>query len=392
MSTRIRISNLPFGTSEQRVRQLIARLGFVTEWDVRPDAETNSVTANLTLRFRSQAENAARELEGKEVDGTIIRCVIVEDERGPPSPLMPLPSPPEGQPADLMSLLFGGPPPPQPPADKPAASFAESAAAQQVTSSAGPSAATPDADSPATHERWMLEALAEAEGALLEEEVPVGCVIVHTASQRLLSRGRNETNRSKNGTRHCEFLALEAMRVHSDPSVRDISPADCTLYVTVEPCVMCAAALRLAGIGRVVFGCGNDRFGGCGSVLNLSDSPSLTEAQLLEEPAAASASAPAAAAASSSASDDAGLPLLQGAPFPCVRGVLTSRAVEVLKRFYARGNQNIPVERRHRKGVAAAAAKAEASGATSGGAAADTQTPPVESPPAVQPPGKKQKQ
>lgn len=91
-----------------------------------------------------------------------------------------------------------------------------------------------------------------------------------------------------------------------------------------------------------MYGCGNDRFGGCGSVLNLCDSRSV------DDSAAGTVSASSAASLS--------LPPLQGASFSCIRGVLAAEAVEVLKRFYARGNQNIPLERRHRKGVAAAAA------------------------------------
>jgi len=91
-----------------------------------------------------------------------------------------------------------------------------------------------------------------------------------------------------------------------------------------------------------VYGCGNDRFGGCGSVLQVSGSPALGgDAAANHNPAAVSPS---------------DLPALQGVSFPCIRGVLAAEAVEVLKRFYARGNQNIPLERRHRKGVAAAAA------------------------------------
>jgi tRNA-specific adenosine deaminase 2 len=261
----------------------------------------------------------------------------------------------------------------------------------------------------------MRLALEEAEGALREEEVPVGCIIVHSSSQRLLARGRNQTNRSKNGTRHCEFVALEQLRDAKGDHGAPLRLKECTLYVTVEPCLMCAAALRIAGIGLVVFGCGNERFGGCGSVLNLSDSPPLEEADIAGVPAVSIAAPPAPApttsAAASSTAPAKSLPPLQGVPFPCVRGVLAANAVEILKRFYARGNQNIPLERRHRKGVAAAAAATAAAAAakaatlnegaaaaapgvpsTDVAAAASAAAPSSESSPAAQqPPSKKSK-
>ena len=73
-------------------------------------------------------------------------------------------------------------------------------------------------------------------------------------------------------TQHCEFVAMQKLlpnRTPNDPPVDPSLPpplADTTLYVTVEPCLMCASALRQAQIGRVVFGCANERFGGCGGV------------------------------------------------------------------------------------------------------------------------------
>jgi tRNA-specific adenosine deaminase 2 len=295
-----------------------------------------------------------------------------------------------------------------------AAAAGSSSASASSAASAAPS--TDDANAAEVHLHWMRLALEEAEGALREEEVPVGCIIVHSSSQRLLARGRNQTNRSKNGTRHCEFVALEQLRDAKGEDGTPLRLKECTLYVTVEPCLMCAAALRIAGIGLVVFGCGNERFGGCGSVLNLSDSPPLLEeADVAGVPAVTIAAPPAAASAASVAAGPAppakSLPPLQGVPFPCVRGVLAANAVEILKRFYARGNQNIPLERRHRKGVAAAAAAtaaaataakaatlseeaAAAPGAPSAdvAAAASAAAPSSESPPAAQqPPSKKSK-
>jgi len=201
------------------------------------------------------------------------------------------------------------------------------------------------------HTSWMKEALCEAEAALAEDEVPVGCIIVHRPTQRVIARGRNETNRTKNGTRHCEFVAIESLTSNPDPNVRNIDFSTCDLYVTVEPCIMCAAALRLVGIGGVVYGCGNDRFGGCGSVLTLHDKPILQHDH--DHRNSHSISSPLPAPSSSSPSAASSSPSLQGSPYACLSGVCADSAIDVLKRFYARGNMNVPIEKRHRKGVIA---------------------------------------
>lgn len=75
----------------------------------------------------------------------------------------------------------------------------------------------------------------------------------------------NETNRTLNGTRHAEFVALAG--ILSEHPISALNDAD--LYVTVEPCVMCASMLRQYGIRAVYFGCWNERFGGTGGVLNI---------------------------------------------------------------------------------------------------------------------------
>lgn len=99
-------------------------------------------------------------------------------------------------------------------------------------------------------------------------EVPIGCVIYDPRSDKIISWGRNRTNEDKNGTRHAELVALE--RLHEElgyEETKGLEWGEMELYVTVEPCVMCAAALRYLGIKKVYYGCGNERFGGCGSVL-----------------------------------------------------------------------------------------------------------------------------
>ena len=115
-----------------------------------------------------------------------------------------------------------------------------------------------------SHHSYMGMALHEAEAALREHEVPVGCVFVHQ-DKGIVGRGHNNTVASCNATRHAELEAIDQILItnaHS-PSLM----AECTLYVTVEPCIMCASALRQLRIQHVVFGCRNDKFGGCGQFL-----------------------------------------------------------------------------------------------------------------------------
>eukprot|EP00397_Hematodinium_sp_SG-2012_P066138 GEMP01098145.1.p1 GENE.GEMP01098145.1~~GEMP01098145.1.p1 ORF type:complete len:154 (+),score=44.18 GEMP01098145.1:273-734(+) len=105
-------------------------------------------------------------------------------------------------------------------------------------------------------------ALVEARRAYEEGEVPVGCVFV-AGDGSVLARGRNQTNETLNGTRHCELVCVdEILCTHSADVFKTAE-----LYVTVEPCIMCAAALQLLGVPKIHFGCRNPRFGGCGTVV-----------------------------------------------------------------------------------------------------------------------------
>ena len=101
--------------------------------------------------------------------------------------------------------------------------------------------------------------------ALKNDETPVGCVFVRDGE--IIARGMNETNKSLNGTRHAEFVAIEKIISKHPTSIFQ----ETNLYVTVEPCVMCASALRQYRIRAVYFGCGNDRFGGAGGVLKVHE-------------------------------------------------------------------------------------------------------------------------
>lgn len=154
-----------------------------------------------------------------------------------------------------------------------------------------------------------------AQDALDNGEVPVGCLMVY--DNQLVGQGRNEVNETKNATRHAEMVAVDQVldwcRKNDKNSAQVFE--NTILYVTVEPCIMCAGALRLLRIPLVVYGCHNERFGGCGSVLNV-------------------------------AADD--IPAT-GAQFQCIKGYSAKKAVEMLKTFYKQENPNAPKSKVRKK-------------------------------------------
>ncbi len=104
-------------------------------------------------------------------------------------------------------------------------------------------------------EHFMRMALREAERAFAEDEVPVGCVIV--CHDQVIARGYNLTERLNDVTAHAEMQAVTAAAENLGGKYLH----ECTLYVTLEPCVMCAGALNWAHIGRIVFGAFDERAG-----------------------------------------------------------------------------------------------------------------------------------
>ena len=104
-------------------------------------------------------------------------------------------------------------------------------------------------------ERYMREALREAQAAGSEDEVPIGAVVV--CRGRIIARGHNMTERLHDPTAHAEMIALTAATEALGGKYLD----DCTLYVTIEPCPMCAAALCWAQLGRLVYGAPDPRRG-----------------------------------------------------------------------------------------------------------------------------------
>ena len=104
-------------------------------------------------------------------------------------------------------------------------------------------------------EKYMREALKEASAARDEDEIPIGAVVV--CRGRIIAKGHNMTERLCDPTAHAEMIALTA----ATQAVGGKYLNDCTIYVTVEPCPMCAAALAWAQIGRVVWGAGDPKRG-----------------------------------------------------------------------------------------------------------------------------------
>ena len=116
-------------------------------------------------------------------------------------------------------------------------------------------------------EKYMKEALKQAKKAYALGEVPIGCVIVHEG--KIIGRGYNRRNTDKNTLAHAEITAInKASKVIGDWRLEE-----CTLYVTLEPCQMCAGAIVQARIPEVVMGCMNPKAGCAGSILNLLEMP-----------------------------------------------------------------------------------------------------------------------
>ncbi|KAH0791307.1 cytidine deaminase-like protein [Histomonas meleagridis] len=150
------------------------------------------------------------------------------------------------------------------------------------------------------HEKYMREALSITDNAYDECEVTIGCVIVHNSE--IIAKGWNLTNQLNDATRHAELVAFDEI-ISKYPNGKEII-RESTLYVTCEPCIMCASAIKMLGIKLVVFGCKNDRFGGCGSVFSINT--------------------------------DKHMPKLKS--YDCISGVLEEEAINVLQKFYGRKN------------------------------------------------------
>ena len=151
-------------------------------------------------------------------------------------------------------------------------------------------------------EKYMTEALLEAEKALAAGEVPIGAVMVRNGE--IIARGHNLRNTDKNPLRHAEIDVIDA----SAKIVGDWRLEDCVLYVTVEPCPMCAGAIVQARIPKVVFGTRNSKAGCAGSVLDVLKEPKLNHQVEIEE------------------------------------GILHPQCSEIMKRFFKRFRKNAKTE------------------------------------------------
>ena len=120
---------------------------------------------------------------------------------------------------------------------------------------------------PPSDEYFMRDALRQAEKAYAVGEVPVGAIVVRDG--KIIARAHNQVELLKDATAHAEMLAL----TQAEAAVGDWRLTDCDLYVTKEPCPMCAGALVHTRIRRIVFGCADPVAGAAGSVVNLLQMP-----------------------------------------------------------------------------------------------------------------------
>lgn len=119
------------------------------------------------------------------------------------------------------------------------------------------------------HHKFMAAAITQASIALDHQEVPVGAVIVK--DQEIIGKGYNQVELLKDATAHAEMIALSAAMNHLGSKYLQ----GCTLYVTLEPCPMCAGALVWSKIDRIVFAAMDTKSGGCGSLFNIAHNKRL---------------------------------------------------------------------------------------------------------------------
>uniref|UniRef100_A0A6V7L103 CMP/dCMP-type deaminase domain-containing protein n=1 Tax=Bracon brevicornis TaxID=1563983 RepID=A0A6V7L103_9HYME len=162
-----------------------------------------------------------------------------------------------------------------------------------------------------TPKDWMELALSKAEDSLRAGEVPVGCLFIY--KNEVIATGNNTVNETKNATRHAEINCIDNVMKFCEKNNLNYQDVfrELDVVVTVEPCVMCAAALHELEIRSIVYGCPNDRFGGCGSVFDVSS--------------------------------------LYKYKVDVTSGINAERAMKLLKEFYQGANPNVPLEKMNKK-------------------------------------------
>jgi tRNA(adenine34) deaminase len=118
-------------------------------------------------------------------------------------------------------------------------------------------------------EKWMKQALIEAKLALKKQEVPIGAVVVH--EDKIIGRGHNQVESLNDPTAHAEIIAIGAAATY----LNSWRLSEASLYVTLEPCAMCAGALVLSRTKRLVYGTKDPKAGACGSLFNIVQDPRL---------------------------------------------------------------------------------------------------------------------
>jgi tRNA(adenine34) deaminase len=121
------------------------------------------------------------------------------------------------------------------------------------------------------HEGWMLQALDLARAAGAGGEVPIGCVVVHDPTSRVVGRGANRRVTDHDPTAHAEILAMR----EAGQMLGHWRLLDCTLYVTLEPCPMCAGAIVNARVPRLVYGCDDPKAGAVRTLYRLCEDERL---------------------------------------------------------------------------------------------------------------------
>jgi len=127
------------------------------------------------------------------------------------------------------------------------------------------------------HEFYMKEALKEAQKAFEEDEVPVGAVVVHAG--KIIARGHNQIERLKDPTAHAEMLAITSAASYLGTKWLN----HVCLYVTIEPCSMCAGAMVLARIKDLYYGADDPKTGACGSVADITGNKKLNHKVKVEK-------------------------------------------------------------------------------------------------------------